>query len=80
MPPPPPAPSSPPPPPKKKEKKKKKKERKEKKRKEMADWTRIAWPPDSLIDHWAMGENTVKRFKNIIFKGYFCGTLPVTIV
>ena len=33
-----------------------------------------------LIDHSAMEENTVERFKNIIFKGYFCGTLPVTTV
>ena len=46
----------------------------------MADWTRIAWPPDSLIDHWAMEENTVKRFKNIIFKGYFCGNHRINLV
>ena len=72
----PPPPPSPPP-----QKKKKKEKRKEKKRNgSAADWTRTAWPQGSLIDHWAMEDNTVDRFKNIMYKAYFCETLPVNAV
>ena len=72
-------PRPPPPPPKKKKKEKEK--RKEKKRNgSAADWTRTAWPQGSLIDHWAMEDNTVDRFKNIMYKAYFCETLPVNAV
>ena len=55
--------------------------KKEKKKNESTEaWTRTACLPGNLLVYWATEENTMDNVKNIIFKAYFCGTLPINAV
>ena len=54
--------------------------KKEKKNESAEAWTRTAFLPGNLLVYWATEENTMDNVKNIIFKAYFCGTLPVNAV
>ena len=55
-------------------------EKKGKKNESAEAWTRTAFLPGNLLVYWATEENTMDNVKNIIFKAYFCGSLPVNAV